>query len=297
MEPTLFVDVGLAATGFALGRRNSSSVLYMISMLNHFLYYIVLPMIVLTSIFSTPSVSIYVFLIFLSILHMCILIISSLLLSRVVSSNAKDRMAAIMTSSLPNAGYLAIPLAMLILGAEYYVVPYAVAFNIVLSLSLILIGLKTSRGRNPNLLKSLPPIMAVTASIIMKQYLPSVESVVNGLSTFTSHAVRTSFLIVGYGLAGLSYSSLKSLAKPLLLISLVKIPYSLFIARIIFLFAAVPNEFIRGFMLQSVMPPAINNIVIARMFKLNEDLVAASIALITPISVILSIILFSFHIL
>ncbi|MEM4628078.1 MAG: hypothetical protein QXV81_03215 [Ignisphaera sp.] len=117
--------------------------------------------------------------------------------------------------------------------------------------------------------------------------------VVNSVSAFTSYVIRMSFFVIGYGLANLTYSSLRSLVRPLAVVALIKIPYSLIIARAILSFVTAPSEFVRGFMLQSIMPPAVNNIIIAKMFKLNEDLMAVSITVLTLVSVILSSTLFT----
>ncbi|MCS7112064.1 MAG: hypothetical protein N3D82_00715 [Ignisphaera sp.] len=294
MDLAFIIDIGLATVGFILGRKkNSSFVAYAVNLLNYFLYYTILPMVIFMAVLNAPSIGFYMLSVLLSILHICLLMVSSFLLSRIVSNDVKDRMAITTASSLPNAGYLAIPLAMIILGTERYVTPYAVAFNIVLSLTSLLIAVKVSRESPLNAVKSLPPILAVMVSIILKQHTIGLGSALDVLSTFTLHAIRSSFLVIGYGLTNLTYSSLKSLVKPLLVVALLKIPYSLLVAKAILSFIVLPREFIRGFMLQSIMPPAINNIIIAKMFKLNEDLVAASIAIITPVSVLLSLALFS----
>lgn len=148
MELTFIVDTGLAATGFMVGRRNSDFMACIVELVNYFLYYIAVPMVIFVSVLNAPSINLYVFFIVLSILHICILMASSFLFSHIISSDPKDKMTIMVLSFLPNAGYLAIPLATLLLGTGYYVTPYTVAFNMVFSFTILFIALITSRG-NP----------------------------------------------------------------------------------------------------------------------------------------------------
>ncbi|MEM1730168.1 MAG: AEC family transporter [Ignisphaera sp.] len=293
MELTFIVDIGLATIGFMVGRRNSDFMAYIVELVNYFLYYIAVPMVIFVGVLNAPSINFYVFFIVLSILHICVLMVSSFLFSPIISSNPKDRMTIVVLSSLPNAGYLAIPLATLLLGTGYYVTPYTVAFNIVFSFITLFIALRTSRGNTLDVVKSFPPILAIIITMIIKTCTLDIGGIVNSVSAFTSYVIRMSFFVIGYGLANLTYSSLRSLVRPLAVVALIKIPYSLIIARAILSFVTAPSEFVRGFMLQSIMPPAVNNIIIAKMFKLNEDLMAVSITVLTLVSVILSSTLFT----
>lgn len=292
MELTFIVDIGLAAIGFMIGRRNSNFMAYIVELLNYFLYYIAVPMVIFVGVLNAPSIDFYVFFIVLSILHICILMMSSFLFSHIISSDPKDKITIMVLSSLPNAGYLAIPLATLLLGTGYYVTPYTVAFNIVFSFTTLFIALKTSRGNPLDVVKSFPPILAIIITTIIKTLTLDIGGIVGSVSIFTSYVIRMSFLVIGYGLANLTYSSLRPLVRPLAVIALIKIPYSLITARAMLSFVTAPSEFVRGFMLQSIMPPAVNNIIIAKMFKLNEDLMAMSITVLTLVSVVLSSALF-----
>ncbi len=293
LEAAFIMDISLAAIGFMVGKRNTNFIAYIASLLNYFLYYVVIPMVIFLSIFNAPSVGLYIFFTILSVLHICILMVSSFLLSSTIFKDSKNRISITILSSLPNAGYLAIPLAQLLLGTENYVTPYTIAFNILFSLSTLLIAfLRKSKGDLLDIVKLLPPILAIIATTILKIYNLDIGDMAGNLSIFTSYAVRTSFLVIGYSLANLKYSALKPLIKPFIMITLIKIPYSLLMAKAILYFIVAPSEFVYGFMLQSIMPPAINNIIIAKIFKLNEDLAAVSISILTPVSIALSPIVF-----
>lgn len=286
------IDIGLAVIGFVAGKkRNSFQIIRsVVDLLNLFLYYVVVPMIVFFSIFNAPSVDLYLFLVLFSILHMFILMVLSYTLSRIYNSDFRERITVTMLSSLPNAGYLAIPLSTLLLGSGYYVTPYTVAFNTIFPLFVPFIALKTSMNRVPDVGKSLIPLLAVIVSVLVRFFLPNIGSVdvVQSFSIFTSYAMRISFLIIGYEMANLTYSTIKHILRALLLIAIIKQPFSLIIARTMIYLAIVPREYLQGFILQSIMPPAINNIVIARMFKLNEELTASSITILTIVAVIAS---------
>ncbi|MEM4895293.1 MAG: AEC family transporter [Ignisphaera sp.] len=202
MELTFIVDIGLATIGFMVGRRNSDFMAYIVELVNYFLYYIAVPMVIFVGVLNAPSINFYVFFIVLSILHICVLMVSSFLFSPIISSNPKDRMTIVVLSSLPNAGYLAIPLATLLLGTGYYVTPYTVAFNIVFSFITLFIALRTSRGNTLDVVKSFPPpISRVHVFIIVVIMIASIG--VQLLYRFISDGFIASslFLCIGLGSA------------------------------------------------------------------------------------------------
>ena len=205
--------------------------------------------------------------------------------------------AAMISSLFPNVGFLPIPLMLLLYGDPMPAVLYASMYNVA---SAPVIPVLASVGG-----ESKP-----TASLIIRRVLTfpfTIAAVVAFAIRFTLHptppappplplvkdvfseANIASFLIVGDAIARsrfgfrrevLAVMGWRLLASPAMHLGILAAIAS----------TSLPAVWVAGILIESFMPPATMNLVYAMMYGLDEEVVAVSIAYITPIALALALI-------
>ncbi len=206
--------------------------------------------------------------------------------------------AAMISSVFPNVGFLPIPLMLLLYGNPMPAVLYASMYNVA---SAPVIPVLASIGG-----ESKP-----TTSLIVKRVLTfpfTIAAIIAFTIRFTLHPAPpappplpmikdvfsetniASFLIVGDAIARsrfgfrrevLAVMGWRLLASPAMHLGLLAAIASL----------NLPAVWVAGILIESFMPPATMNLVYAMMYGLDEEVVAVSIAYITPIALGLSVLI------
>jgi len=196
----------------------------------------------------------------------------------------------IYSSALLNAGFLPIPLITMLYGDPSPAAIYNAAYNIVASVAVPVIGtlLKVGGGRPKTLevLKGVitfPPAAALVAALVLKAFVGSYEAplILTFIKDVLGVAVLSSFAIVGYSVLGIEKAILNKL---LWWIFAWRLLFSPLIHTMLSAAADLSGTWLATALIESLMPPATMNLVYARVYGFRTDIIAASIAVITPIS-------------
>ncbi|NPA97437.1 MAG: hypothetical protein GXO32_07550 [Crenarchaeota archaeon] len=290
MEWAIKIGVALsfAAAGFVASRFLGARRAF--EYWNWFLFYGVIPLTIFLSVARAPNVPVLLALVALSAVHMFICYALSYAATRRFSDRV--RITVSLLSSLPNVVFLAFPLAISLIGGVAPVVPYAIAFNSLLPLYIAYLSKRAGRGRGAKP-RSYPHIAAFVAGVIAN-YLGVSRVVTSVLAAPAPSSVLTvlnlsSFAIIGSELAvvgSIDFSRIGLVAafrfgvSPLVMLSML-----LGLSAM----TSVPRIYIVGSMLQSVMAPAVTNVILAKAFDLDTALASSSIAVLTPASIALAL--------
>lgn len=269
-----------------------------IEIINLSLFYIVIPIIIFDSIYNTENLGALTLAILASIIHIVLILAVAFGFTLIRGITDKSKVIAFSLSlAMPNAGYLAIPLSITLYNESASVIPYTIAFNIALPIAIVMLSLYSNTSSNRSektklvIARSIPFLVAFTLAFSLRyanMYLPKpLYSIFNGIKWYT----LTSFTLLGYEFTKTLQNSITKRLIYEILVSMV-VRYAVSPLLIIVLISVLRIfEYSRGLMLQSIMPPAVANIILAKIFKLDTDTVSTLIVVLTPISIALSFIL------
>ncbi len=282
----------LIIIGYGIGYLNYRKIILII---NNFLFFVTVPILIFLSILRLQSVEEFLIMVLISLIHIVIILISTYYISRIVFNNRIDRITMAIAISMPNAGFLAIPLSLVIFGSSSPVIPYMTAFNLFLPVLLLYLSLTLDNGLgNRLLLRPLPHIAAFITAITIKMLIGRFPGSMTLLEV-VDYMNYLSFIVLGAQLAILVIRDISNVRKVLLLASIVRYIVSPAIALTIFyittLHRSISQEYLYGYILQSIMPPAINVIVISEIYRLSSRLTTLLLVVMTIISISLSILL------
>ncbi len=288
----LLVMAILVLVGYAIGILNYRKI---ISIINNFLFFVIVPMLIFLSILGLQSVEEFLIMVLISLIHILAILLSTYYISRIILNNRIDRITMAIAISMPNTGFLAIPLSLVIFGKSSPVIPYMTAFNLFLPLLLLYLSLTLEdNSKNRLLLRPLPHItifiIAITIKIFVRQFIKPIV-----LSEIVDYMNYLSFIVLGGQLAIVSIKNISNVKRILLLASIIRYIVSPIIALTIFyittLYRDISQEYLNGYILQSIMPPAINVIVISDVYRLSSRLSTLLLVTMTLISIAISILL------
>jgi predicted permease len=291
----------LTLAGYSISRSVLGS--RIIRVVNLILFYVSIPLTVLIKVATIPSETVFLSLLIISIVHMLIIYIIAYGVSKAFTANSLDAISTALSLSLPNGLFLAVPLALILFGDVVPVLPYGVATNIVLSLYAIMLARAgSSRGRGGGKLytRSIPITLSLILGLLLRITMPSLASLeqIKLVSSVITNSFYLSFLIIGESLKTMSRAAIKAY-KHLVAISMI-VKYLLSPALVIALICVfqvvitIDRLFILGMIIQSIMPPAVVNLIFAKVFDLNYEIISLVLVLLTPISIAMAFVLVGF---
>jgi len=276
---------------FVLSRLKLFDVL--VNALNIFLFYVTIPLIIFDIIYSEKHLTVFSLAISVSTIHMAVIFAASYWYMKMQRQDDRPRALAFALSlSMSNVAYLAIPLAITVFGDTRYILPYTIAFNIALPVVTFVLsyigyeGINKSRSIGKAFVRTLPFILAIALALVLR-YLELDLGFLAPVFDINTYFTFLSFILIGYEFAKFVRRFNKELLKVSLAALIIKYIVSP-IAMVLLVSVAEIDEYLRGLLLQSIMPPAVTNIVLAKMFKLDTEIVSLLIVLLTPISIGLS---------
>lgn len=288
---TLIAGV-LTVAGFTLVKARAYRILKVV---NDVLFYVTLPGLIFFTIVDLEGVDEFLAMVFISLIHMCVMFVFTYLTSRAFLKDALMRLTIATSLTINNAIFLAMPLSTLIYGYATPVLPYSIAFNIYLTPYLVFLTFKVP-GNSNNLskaLKPLPHIIAFIASLSLKLTAYDLNLGLDQVLKLLSYMNYAGFLIIGGQLAKLKIDYLRSFMRSVLIASVIKYVVSPTAAVLLYmsltLLKHISGIYFNGFILQSLMPPAITTVVIAETYKLDVEFTTLLLTVLTPISIIVSI--------
>ena len=291
----------LTLAGYSISRSVLGS--RIIRVVNLFLFYVSIPLTVLIKVATISSEAVFLSLLIISIVHMFIIYIIAYGVSKTFTANSLDATSTALSLSLPNSLFLAVPLALILFGDVGPVLPYGVATNIVLPLYAIMLArTSSSRGRDGGKLytRSIPITLSLILGLLLRITMPSLASLeqIKLVSSVITNSFYLSFLIIGESLKTIGRASIKAY-KHLIAISMI-VKYLLSPALVIALIyisqtiITIDELFILGMITQSIMPPAVVNLIFAKAFDLNYEIISLILVLLTPVSIALAFVLIGF---
>lgn len=268
-----------------------------VDLINASLFYLGVPITIFDSIYKDKDLQQLLSIITICLLHMTILFILSYLVSYLIGLNRLNRALAVTISvAMPNTGYVAIPLAVTIFGNPKVVTPYTIAFNVLLPIVIMVLGFLSKANINKvntftNSIYSSAPFLTAFALALIVNFIGAEIPWLDVLFNFMRFYILSSFVVVGYEFAKtMNEVKRKSPIRELSVIMFMRYVMS---PLLILLMISLINveHYGQGLLLQSIMPPAVTNIVLAKEFKLDLDIVLLSIVVLTPISILLAILL------
>ncbi|MCS7105464.1 MAG: hypothetical protein NZ954_07895 [Thermofilaceae archaeon] len=260
--------------------------------LNKFLFYITLPLSLTLSLAKIGNLSSFAASLALGLAHMLLTMLSSIALAHHLYSESKKELVTL--SSLPNAIFIALPLATLLLGDSVYAIPHATVFNIILVLLLAYLGFSGSNSVRRTI-ALYTGALALGLLLNLTGAYRTARNLIDSTSNFTSTANTLSFIVVGASLSKLKVS--RRILKGLVFVAAARYILSpallaLALASMEAFQISIEDGFVKGAILQSIMPPAVTCIVLGKALNMDEDLIATAIAVLSPVSVTLSLLIY-----
>uniref|UniRef100_A0A7C4FF24 AEC family transporter n=1 Tax=Ignisphaera aggregans TaxID=334771 RepID=A0A7C4FF24_9CREN len=294
--PRLLIIPTLIIVSYAISYRRSLQ--RVVNAINYYLFYIAIPLTVFIKVGTMGSETDFLNALIVSQLHIIAMFIISYAVARTMCKDIVDRVSLTMSIAMSNTGFLAIPLAVALFGTAFHVIPYMVAFNITLPLLTLVLAkfYATRRGNATNIyVKALPVLSALLCATVFKQLELGfhLQGILQTVDAVLSASFYLSFVIVGCMLTQLRLSDVKKSAHAIAVSMLVKYLLSpiiiLVLVHTLFRYMSTDFAYMQGVLLQSLMPPAVTNIVLAKVFQLNENLVSLFILLLTPLSIVIAL--------
>ncbi|MEM1736826.1 MAG: hypothetical protein QXD57_02940 [Ignisphaera sp.] len=293
----MVIMVVLAVVGYVFGKLRSKIIDVCMDLVNKSLFYLVIPTIIFKAIYGSNDLESISLAIVISGIHILSMFLISYITSYLIGiKNSDESLAITISLSMPNAGYLAIPLSVALIGDSRYVVPYTIAFNIALPLLILILSTfyNTNNSGKINLIKSVPFLFALTVSLLLKLfnvYIAIPQMIFRSIDTI----IMSSFMIIGYEFSKITIDTMKSSLKPVFLGIIIRYIVSPIMLILLMLHNSLINNFnyYRGLMLQSVMPPAVSNIILAKVYNLKSEVVSILIVVLTPISIVITVVIYS----
>jgi predicted permease len=268
-----------------------------IGIINSSLFYLAVPITIFDAVYSEKNLLFFSSLIAASIAHMVLLFILSYVIVYMLNlKNTTRILALLLSAAMPNAGFVAIPLALMVFGDTKIIIPYTIAFNILVPIIVVTLGFLSGKNENRfnsiarSMYTSIPFLISFISALVLN--LMRLElSLVSTLLSIIKWYTILSFLIIGYELAKvIEKTKIRNLGVFLGIIAFARYMFSPILILAMNLIIDFGN-YRRGLLLQSIMPPAITNIILAKKYDLDIDIVVLSIAVFTPLSIILSLVL------
>jgi predicted permease len=292
------ISFSVSILGYVIARikHNRVSEVF-IGIINSSLFYLAVPITIFDAVYSEKNLLFFSSLIAASIAHMVLLFILSYVIVYMLNlKNTTRILALLLSAAMPNAGFVAIPLALMVFGDTKIIIPYTIAFNILVPIIVVTLGFLSGKNENRfnsiarSMYTSIPFLISFISALVLN--LMRLElSLVSTLLSIIKWYTILSFLIIGYELAKvIEKTKIRNLGVFLGIIAFARYMFSPILILAMNLIIDFGN-YRRGLLLQSIMPPAITNIILAKKYDLDIDIVVLSIAVFTPLSIILSLVL------
>jgi predicted permease len=292
------ISFSVSILGYVIARikHNRVSEVF-IGIINSSLFYLAVPITIFDAVYSEKNLLFFSSLIAASIAHMVLLFILSYVIVYMLNlKNTTRILALLLSAAMPNAGFVAIPLALMVFGDTRIIIPYTIAFNILVPIVVVTLGFLSGKNENRfnsiarSMYTSIPFLISFISALVLN--LMRLElSLVSTLLSIIKWYTILSFLIIGYELAKvIEKTKIRNLGVFLGIIAFARYMFSPILILAMNLIIDFGN-YRRGLLLQSIMPPAITNIILAKKYDLDIDIVVLSIAVFTPLSIILSLVL------
>jgi predicted permease len=292
------ISFSVSILGYVIARikHNRVSEVF-IGIINSSLFYLAVPITIFDAVYSEKNLLFFSSLIAASIAHMILLFILSYVIVYMLNlKNTTRILALLLSAAMPNAGFVAIPLALMVFGDTKIIIPYTIAFNILVPIIVVTLGFLSGKNENRfnsiarSMYTSIPFLISFISALVLN--LMRLElSLVSTLLSIIKWYTILSFLIIGYELAKvIEKTKIRNLGVFLGIIAFARYMFSPILILAMNLIIDFGN-YRRGLLLQSIMPPAITNIILAKKYDLDIDIVVLSIAVFTPLSIILSLVL------
>ncbi len=247
--------------------------------LTKLIYYILLP-VLFVAIFAERGLSLADFSI--SIVSLLYVFISLIILWVMVREpDPRLKKAFVLTSIFQNTIYLGFPVVMVLYGNIKYAAMYAL---ITMVLHLTVGGIL---GGSRNILKtilSIPVLYGFIFGNIIHYFFYELYFSLAVVKPFISVIVTYgSAFVMGYALP-LDITGLTRYIKPIASISVYRITLSPLIHSVLMLWLNLPIEAFYQILVEAFMPPALTNIIIARIYQWNQELVSTATLVSTFIS-------------
>ncbi|RUM46668.1 MAG: hypothetical protein DSY37_04780 [Hyperthermus sp.] len=199
------------------------------------------------------------------------------------------RAAFTLASVVQNTIFLPLPLALIMGRSVEYVVAYSISYNIAVALLVPLVAGKCrAAGFRASFLKY-PPLYGLFAGVVTLllpvHHQPQFAVFVKRLA---AEATLLSFYLVG---AGIAFFWPPRLSRVGALVLFWRHVVSPLVHAVLAVVLGLSGWGLGVVLLESVMPPATMNIVFARYYRLEEGLIASTIALSTPIGIVEGLVL------
>ena len=219
------------------------------------------------------------------------LALAGLLVPRLLRGHPRETVgAAVLAAGIHNAGFLPIPLITVLYGDPGPPALYSAMANVYMSIAIPLIvarysprisrGSHTAPARVARSLAGYPPLHAVAAGAAAR-LLGLDPTPLQPLYHAAAAATLASFYLVGSTLA----RSGLGLDKPVAVIAAWRLLVEPAIAAPTAKLLGLQGVWHATALIEATMPPATMNLVVARVYSLDEKTVAKAIGLVTPISI------------
>ncbi len=258
------------------------------------LFYISVPLIVSYKVYSVPLVTLVDYAVVVTASVLTAFVSAALLVPRLLRDAPPETVgAAILAAGIHNSAFLPIPLMLLLYGDAGPAALYSAIMNIIIAVVTPLVlgyysPIYRGSGRSTlvSVLHSLatyPPLYALAVGLLLRalQLPPSTVDAWRMGFTVGSYSTLLSFFLVGEVVARAGLRLDRGVAVVAAWRLLVE-PAATAVAVDV---AGLEGIWRHGALIESVMPAATMNLVVAMMYGLDYGLVARSIGLITPMSV------------
>ncbi|MEM4513910.1 MAG: hypothetical protein QXZ41_05365 [Ignisphaera sp.] len=300
----LIAIITLFVFGYLAQRTNIKGIRRVFNILNKFLIYSIAPLTIFVGVYGQAS-HVILALVGLCVVHTILIMVLTFGFSILASRHRNELgllYAMVISMGIPNSGFLAIPLAVIVFGTYFNIIPYTVAANIILPFVLLFIATSLKFEKKSLIISTTPiPSLAALVLAVSFKFLEIVvpQNIISIANTIINSVSFIFFLILGYTLALLSIRDFRTYMKWIVLGYTIKYVFSPMLMHILLMLTTNLNsnvldlQYTRGLLMQSFMPSALFNIVIGNIFKLEAKLISILLVLQTLTSIVITIVLFS----
>lgn len=278
----LFGFIGLGVLSRVLMGKNKLFNLFM-NVLNKFIYYILLPFVFL-DIFASRGVELAD--INIALTAFIYVVISVIVLLKIPLNYDRGlRNSIVITSIFQNNVFLGFPVLLIMFNDISAAAMYSLVIFI---LHILVAGLLAARKENilVSILK-IPIIYGFIAGTIIHYIIYEQYQAITHITIYTHSLLSYSAVyVLGYTLP-LTLSHIKQYMKALYITGTWRFLASPLIHYTILSFLTIPNLYWKEIMILSIMPPAVMNTVIARVYNWKPELVASTTLILTLTSLII----------
>jgi predicted permease len=280
--------LGAASSRHPVSRRLSNAIASM-------LFYISVPLIVSYKVYSVEVETLADYAIVVVVSVLTAFTSAALLMPRLLRGAPPETIgAAILAAGIHNSAFLPIPLMLLLYDDAGPAALYSAVMNIVIAVvTPVVLGVYSPvhRGRGASRLRSIarsvasyPPVYALVAGLALKPLPPLPQTALELwglLFTAGSYSTLLSFFLVGEVLARTGLR----LDRGVLAVAAWRLAVEPTAAYMAVEALGLSGVWRAGAIIESMMPPATMNLVVAMMYRLDYGLVARSIGFVTPFSI------------